>query len=77
MQIQKINFVLPTREKELYFWAKHKNFFKKKGVNVLVTNYKNIEICNDKLQFNKILENNNFPYLKTLEFKGNLKKILY
>ena len=69
-----INFILPTRENELYFWAKNKNFFKQRGINILITNLKTVELCNDKLKFNKFLEKNSFPNLKTYKFNGIVKK---
>ena len=69
-----INFILPTRENELYFWAKNKNFFKQRGINILITNLKTVELCNDKLKFNKFLEKNSFPNLKTYKFNGKIKK---
>lgn len=46
-----ISIVLPTRDGELDFWARHKEAFSQVGIQVLVSNPLSIARCRDKLTF--------------------------
>lgn len=48
---QKITHVLPTRDGELLFWAQIKKTLRAENISVIVSEYKSIERCLDKLQF--------------------------
>lgn len=48
-----IKVVIPSRDQELTFWAKHKNSFAHNGVNVVVSDVDIVSTCLDKLAFSK------------------------
>ncbi|GID07533.1 carbamoyl phosphate synthase-like protein [Pseudomonas sp. 008] len=48
---REIAVVLPTRDGELLFWARHSAAFSEAGISVVVSNPKAIERCLDKLAF--------------------------
>jgi len=60
-----ISCIIPTSDGELSFYAKYKNEFLEKGIHILVSDYKKILICLDKMEFYKRLENLKFPVIKT------------
>jgi carbamoyl-phosphate synthase large subunit len=46
-----ISFVLPTRDGELDFWARHRETFAQAGIDVIVSPPSAIALCRDKLEF--------------------------
>ena len=52
-QVMGINFVLPTRDGELLFWAENASKFKSVGVHVIVSPVEGVELLMDKLMFSK------------------------
>lgn len=46
-----IGAIIPTRDKELHFYARHKNELAKNDIQVMISQKKAIQICNDKLLF--------------------------
>lgn len=46
-----ISHVLPSRDGELLFWAKHKDHFANEGIQILVANEQSILRCLDKQRF--------------------------
>ena len=52
----KINYILPTRTEELFFWAKHQKFFKKNKIQIFVNNLNSLNQTTDKYIFYKILK---------------------
>ena len=46
-----IGVVIPTRDGELQFWARHKTAFQAVGIEVVVSDLTGIEACRDKLAF--------------------------
>jgi len=46
-----ITMIIPTRDGELLFWAKHKNRLSEENINVMISDYKVVEACIDKLLF--------------------------
>ena len=52
---RKINVVIPTSDIELSFWSSNKDFFKKKNIFVMVSDFKTTKLCLDKLNFYKHL----------------------
>jgi len=49
--LRNIQIVLPTRDSELRFWAKHAAAFKENGIQVIVSSPDAIAMCIDKLAF--------------------------
>lgn len=47
----KISLIIPTSDDELPLFAKKKEEFRKRGITVMVSHRKTIEICRDKLRF--------------------------
>ena len=41
----KVSIIIPTRDQELIFWSKNKNYFKKNNIDVLVSDRKYLDIC--------------------------------
>jgi carbamoyl-phosphate synthase large subunit len=50
-QEKKISSLIPTRDAELPFFAKHREWFAQKGIHVMVSPLKTVELCRDKLDF--------------------------
>ncbi len=46
-----ISIVLPTRDGELEFWARHREAFSQAGIEVIVSSSESIARCRDKLAF--------------------------
>lgn len=70
----KITDVIPTRDGELKFWAKHKKTLKVSGINVMVSGQDAIAQTLDKLVFYKICTDFGFPAIETSERIDGLKK---
>ena len=75
---QNIKIIIPTRDGELNFWSKYKKKLNKKGIIVLVNDIKKINICNDKVKFNKFCIVNKIltPQIYNPNFKENQKLII-
>jgi carbamoyl-phosphate synthase large subunit len=73
----KISCIIPTRDAELLFWAKYKDELFKKGIKVMVSNYKSVELCLDKLKFYEFLSRHNYPTVETSENINNIKAKSY
>ena len=67
---KKISVIIPTRDGELEYFARHKGAFKKEGISVMVSDIKSIQNCTDKLQFSK---NNNLSIIPSFISIDNLK----
>lgn len=62
-----IDFVLPSRDAELLFWARHKNAFHQKNIHILVAPIAGIELCLDKLAFARFGKEKALPIIATSE----------
>jgi carbamoyl-phosphate synthase large subunit len=62
-----INRIVPTRDGELMFFAKHKEMLKQNGIFVMVSNEEATNICLDKLLFYEKLAENGFPAIFTVK----------
>ena len=75
---KQIHFVLPTRSSELVFWSKNKNYFKKKSIEVIVSNTRSINLCLDKYAFYLFLKKNKIltpeTSLEKRKFQNFIKK---
>ena len=60
-----IDIVIPTRDAELIFWARHRDFFAKNGINVMVASEDAVDVCLDKYLFYKRLIELNLPAIPT------------
>ena len=65
----KINYILPTRTEELFFWAKHQKFFKNK-IQIFVNNLNSLNQTTDKYIFYKILKKNNILTPQDLSWRS-------
>ena len=64
-QKHKIQFVIPTRDSELLFWAEHQAFLSNKKIGVMVSNKSAIQICEDKYSFASHFKNSSIPAIQT------------
>lgn len=60
-----IRFILPTRDGELMFWAKHKAEFAKAGIRIIVSPIEAIERCLDKSLFTDVGLSKGLPVIPT------------
>lgn len=58
-----INVVLPTRDSELLFWARHIDRFRASNIVVLVSPVDSIEVCVDKQKFSDFGCNHGLPFI--------------
>ncbi|PPR46393.1 MAG: GDP-L-fucose synthase [Alphaproteobacteria bacterium MarineAlpha5_Bin8] len=71
----KVSIIIPTRDQELIFWSKNKNYFKKNNIDVLVSDRKYLDICIDKLKFSEFGLKNKLAIIKSsLNIKKNIHK---
>ena len=69
-----ISIVLPSRDGELDFWARHREAFSKADIEVIVSSSEAIARCRDKLAFARFGHDVGLPMIptyKTLEGFGN------
>ena len=62
---KKIKIIFPSSDLELLFWARNKNFLKKKKIFVMISNIKTIKICLDKYLFYNFLVKNKIATIPT------------
>lgn len=48
---EKIDWIIPTTDADIYNFAKNKEYYEKAGIKILTSNLRSIEICNDKKRF--------------------------
>jgi len=72
MRARGIASVVPTRDGELKFWAKHKNSLAADGIAVMVSDPETIDICQDKLRFAHTLQSLGFPTIATFTDPANV-----
>lgn len=75
---EKIKLLIPTRDEELIIFAKNREIFCKRGINVMISNPETIEICNDKYKFYQFLKKNKIPApITILPSQFNLLNLKY
>lgn len=72
----KIRILIPGNDDELLILAKYRKRIESLGVMVMVSNYKAIEICSDKLKFIKFCAKNNFETADLITRRGIEEKTL-
>lgn len=60
-----VGYVLPTRDGELSFWAKNKDFFRDNRITVFVGSSESVENSLDKLVFSRLLRGKGLPAIET------------
>ena len=72
---KKINVVFPLSEWELESLAEEKNFYKRKKVEIIISNLKLIKICKNKILMTKKLLQNDFLSPEIIKFSEIHKKL--
>jgi carbamoyl-phosphate synthase large subunit len=62
---QNITAVVPSRDMELSYFAKHKSELFRNGIHAMISSHETIEICLDKLRFYDELSLQKFPVIPT------------
>ena len=77
-QTQNIGIVIPVIDPEIFILSKYRDQMLEKGINVIVSNKRVLDICYDKLEMNKFLSDNGFLVAKTYttitDFEEGLNK---
>ncbi len=60
-----ISVVFPVIDPEIFILSKYKNHFKKEGITVIVSDSKVLDICYDKINMNRFLDDSGLLYPKT------------
>lgn len=66
-QKNEVNFVIPTRDGELIFYAENRDFFAEKGIKIMVSEHEAVRICLDKLLFCQAIKRMGLPSIETVE----------
>jgi len=61
-----VTAILPTRDGELMFWARHNERFRKVGVEVMVSSPESLQRCLDKLAFSRYGTREGLPIIPTV-----------
>ena len=62
-----IDLIIPTRDGELKYWAKHSEKLLQEGIEVIVSPLASLEWCLDKLLFSEFGKSHNLPFIPTSE----------
>lgn len=60
-----IDIVIPSFDETLYEWAIKKEYFKSKGIDVIISSYSSIKICQDKWLTYNFFRKHNIPTPKS------------
>ena len=72
---ENINLIFPLSENELKKISKEKNFFKKKGVEIIISDQKVIDLCQNKLKTYNFLKTIKIKYPELIKFNDLKKKL--
>jgi len=64
--------IIPTRDGELAFWARHQAVLEESGIRVIVSGLAAVELCLDKLAFARFGSRRNFPFIPACEDPNGL-----
>ena len=73
----KINLVIPTRDEELPFFAKHKGKFASVGTVIMVAEQATVRICQDKKLFIQFCQENGFATPRCYELEDLSDRIKF
>ena len=68
-----VKLIVPVVDEELWFFSHSKNWFKNKGVEVLVASTGTIDTCRDKAEFYKFCRRHGFGVPETAQFEAIIK----
>lgn len=72
-----VKFIIPTRDGELPFFAKHQDNLAKQGIFCLISSPSTIDLCINKLLFYEFLKEHNLPAIPTQKNIDKLKSSSY
>lgn len=72
-----IKMIIPTRDGELPFFAKHKENLAQKGISCLISSPQTIDLCRDKFLFYGFLNKYNLPAIPTNKSIEKIKSRSY
>jgi len=67
-QENNITMIIPSRDQDLLFYSAYKEILKDNGISVMVSKFRTIQTCWDKLLFYRHLQNNKFPSIETSDY---------
>ncbi|MCO6494361.1 MAG: ATP-grasp domain-containing protein [Bacteroidetes bacterium] len=62
---KKINAVIPSLDETLLGWAERKDYFKRKNIDIILSDYNTVKVCQDKWETYNFFKNNNIPTPET------------
>jgi len=65
---ENIKLIIPTIDTELLILSQNKEIFEKKGIRIVISDTKVIEICSDKLKTFQFFKKNNIPTVETFSY---------
>jgi len=63
---EKIDMIIPLYSKEIVLFARMKDSFREKGVEIIISKPESVDLCNNKLKFYDFLKKEGFPFPKIL-----------
>lgn len=72
-----VKYVIPTRDGELLFWSKQKNYLRKNGIGVFVSDEKAVDICLDKVLFCRFSKSKGIPSIPASLNINDIKSVRY
>ncbi len=76
-QTHRLRAIIPTRDADLAFYAKHLLFFQSHGISIMVSPLESIEICQDKWRFSQSLAQDNLLTIPTSLSIGGIRAPAY
>lgn len=61
LERHEINVVIPSLDETLLEWSKRKDFYKSKGIHIIISPHETITICQDKWKTFKFFKDNGIP----------------
>jgi carbamoyl-phosphate synthase large subunit len=65
-RVRGINTILPTRDGELLFWARHANRFMEEGIKIIISSEESLIRCIDKKEFSDFGISRNLPTIPSV-----------
>ncbi len=64
-KMNKINYIIPSRDGDLYYFSKNKNYLEKNNIHVMISPYQTVNLCLDKIQFFEKGRKHGLPVIQT------------